>query len=45
MYFHASWHEESPLNTPPAKDWNYIEIEGKGRYVGDVLTVHSIPKS
>jgi hypothetical protein len=45
MYFHADWHEEAPLNTPPAKDWNYIEIKGKGLYVGDVLTVHSLPKS
>jgi hypothetical protein len=44
MYFNATWHEEAPLNTPPPKDWNYIEITGKGSYVGDVLTIHSIPK-
>ena len=41
MYFHAKWHEESPLNTPPFKDWNYIEAHGSGVYVGDVLTVHA----
>ena len=41
MYFHAKWHEEAPLNTPPIKDWNYIQIKGKGVYVGDVLTVYS----
>jgi Protein of unknown function (DUF2961) len=44
MYFHASWHEQAPLPTPPAIDWNYIEIKGKGKYVGDVLTVQSFPK-
>jgi hypothetical protein len=44
MYFHADWHEEAPLNTPPFKDWNYIEVSGKGIYVGDVLTIHSSVK-
>lgn len=44
LYFHADWHEEAPLNTPPFKDWNYIEIKGKGKYAGDVLTVYSSPK-
>ena len=43
MYFHANWHEEAPLNAPPFKDWNYVEISGKGRYVGDILTVYSVP--
>ncbi|HET6254323.1 MAG TPA: DUF2961 domain-containing protein [Puia sp.] len=43
MYFHADWHEEAPLNAPPFKDWNYVEITGKGRYAGDVLTVYSTP--
>jgi len=45
MYFHADWHEEAPLKDPPFKDWNYIEIEGKGKYAGDVLTVYSVPKA
>jgi hypothetical protein len=44
MYFHADWHEEAPLNTPPFKDWNYVTISGKGIYVGDVLTIYSEPK-
>jgi hypothetical protein len=42
MYFHAKWHEEAPLNTPPFKDWNYVTVEGKGIYVGDVLTVYAV---
>lgn len=45
LYFHTDWHEEAPLNTSPSKDWNYIEINGTGLYVGDVLTVHSLSKS
>lgn len=44
MYFHAMWHEEAPLRPPLKKDWNYIEIKGKGRFSGDVLTVYSDPK-
>jgi len=44
MYFHADWHEEAPLNTPPFKDWNYIDVSGKGIYAGDVLTIHSSVK-
>jgi Protein of unknown function (DUF2961) len=45
MYFHSDWHEEAPLDAPPFKDWNYIEINGKGIYVGDVLTIQSVPKT
>ncbi len=41
MYFHAGWHEEAPLSTPPFKDWNYVTISGTGIYVGDVLTIYS----
>ena len=44
LYFHANWHEEAPIRTTSPKDWNYIEIEGKGVYAGDVLTVHSFSK-
>lgn len=44
MYFHADWHEQAPLNAPPFKDWNYLKVEGKGRYAGDVLTVYAVPK-
>jgi hypothetical protein len=45
MYFHANWHEEAPLIGPSFKDWNYIDINGKGKYVGDVLTIYSVPKN
>ncbi|MEI8371961.1 MAG: glycoside hydrolase family 172 protein [Planctomycetota bacterium] len=39
MHFHANWHCQYPLNTRPMSDWNYIQIQGRGVYVGDTLTV------
>ena len=44
MYFHSNWHEEAPIKTSSPRDWNYNEIEGRGIYAGDVLTVHSFSK-
>jgi len=44
LYFHANWHEQAPIRTNSPIDWNYISIEGKGVYAGDVLTVHSFSK-
>ncbi len=38
MCFHANWRQQYPVITQPPSDWNYIEIKGKGVYVGDVLT-------
>jgi len=39
MHFHAAWHYESGLQTPPVSDWNYIRIHGRGVYVGDSLAL------
>lgn len=39
MHFHAAWHYESGLNTPPASDWNFIKIRGRGVYAGDSLAI------
>jgi hypothetical protein len=41
LYFHANWHGQLGLKTRPISDWNYIEVQGQGRYVGDTLTVFS----
>jgi hypothetical protein len=41
MYFHANWHAQLELKTRPYSDWNYIELQGRGLYVGDTLTVFS----
>src|SRR5690606_2236416 len=42
MYFHCAWRYDHPIHALGArgtKDWNYIEIQGKGIYVGDALCV------
>lgn len=39
LYFHANWHGESNIKTRPYNDWNYIDIQGEGVYVGDTLSV------
>jgi hypothetical protein len=41
LYFHANWHCQFDLKTRPMSDWNYLEVQGRGRYVGDTLTVFS----
>lgn len=39
MYFHGNWKFEANIKTRPHSDWNYITLNGRGVYVGDVLTV------
>jgi hypothetical protein len=39
MHFHAAWHYEAGLKTPPLRDWNYVKLEGRGVYVGDTLAL------
>ena len=39
MHFHAAWHFESGLKTPPPSDWNFIRIAGRGVYAGDSLAI------
>jgi len=39
LHFHANWHCQYPLRTRPMSDWNYIQIQGRGVYLGDTLTV------
>jgi hypothetical protein len=41
LHFHARWHGETGIATRPRFDWNYVEVKGQGRYVGDTLTVYS----
>ncbi|MBN1185393.1 MAG: DUF2961 domain-containing protein [Bacteroidales bacterium] len=46
MYFGAYWHEYHHLKTRNKKDWffdiNYIDIKGKGLYVGDQVTLFNM---
>jgi len=39
LYFHANWRNYSDEETSEKKDVNFITISGKGKYVGDVLTL------
>ncbi|MGE3107459.1 MAG: glycoside hydrolase family 172 protein [Phycisphaerales bacterium] len=42
MHFHAAWRDEYPVRAYGAKgtsDFNYVDVNGKGVYVGDVLSI------
>ncbi len=39
MHFHAVWHHEADLKTPPLRDWNFVTLTGRGVYVGDTLAL------
>ena len=39
MHFHAAWHHQAGLRTPPPSDWNFVTIAGRGVYVGDTLAI------
>ncbi|MCL3780947.1 DUF2961 domain-containing protein [Prolixibacteraceae bacterium JC049] len=39
LYFHANWRLYHDVATKQKRDVNYITIKGKGKYVGDVLTL------
>ncbi len=39
LYFHTTWRSEHPIPTHPRQDWNYVQVEGKGVFVGDMLHV------
>ena len=41
MHFHAAWHSEAGLKTPPPSDWNFIRTSGRGVYVGDSLALYN----
>jgi hypothetical protein len=44
MYFHANWRKQDQIQTKKANgtmDWNYINITGKGMYLGDTLTLYN----
>lgn len=42
MHFHATWRAEYPIHAYGGRgtmDWNYVDISGRGVYVGDSLAV------
>ncbi len=41
LHFHATWRSQHGMKTRPRFDWNYLEVAGQARYVGDTLSVYS----
>jgi hypothetical protein len=41
LYFHADWKKFYDVNTNNKIDLNYIEIDGKGKFAGDVLSLYN----
>ncbi|MCX6929108.1 MAG: DUF2961 domain-containing protein [Verrucomicrobia bacterium] len=41
MHFHAAWHYEAGLKTPPYRDWNFVKVAGRGVYAGDTLSLYN----
>jgi hypothetical protein len=41
MHFHAHWRTDEPVPGTPFLDWNFVDIQGRGVYVGDAWTVLS----
>ena len=39
MHFHTAWLREAGLRTPPATDWNFVRLKGRGVYAGDTLAL------
>ena len=39
MHFHANWRPDDVVPGTPFEDWNFIDIRGKGVFVGDSWTV------
>ena len=39
MYFYAGWSGQYPVPTRPFSDWNYVNVKGRGVYVGDTITI------
>ena len=39
MYFHARWRAEENIPTRPRRDWNYADIQGAGRCLGNMLHI------
>jgi len=39
MYFHANWGYDRGINNLPIPNFNFINIKGKGTYVGETLSI------
>ena len=41
MHFHTHWRADDPVPGTPFQDWNFVDIRGRGVYVGDSWTILS----
>lgn len=39
LHFHATWRGDLQIPTRPRQDWNFVEAQGRGRYVGTSLHI------
>ncbi|MFH1748803.1 MAG: glycoside hydrolase family 172 protein [Planctomycetota bacterium] len=39
MHFHAQWRSEFDVPTRPMQDWNYVDIKGRGVFVGAAFAI------
>jgi hypothetical protein len=39
MHFHAGWRTEFDIPSRPMRDWNFVEVEGEGVFVGAAMYV------
>jgi len=39
MHFHATWRPDDVVSGASFQDWNFVDVEGQGVYVGDAWTV------
>jgi hypothetical protein len=44
LYFHANWRLYNNIGTKEKQDVNFISIKGKGKHVGDALTLYNNSK-
>jgi hypothetical protein len=41
LYFHAGWRIEENIPTMDPRDWNILTVNGKGRYIGNMLLINN----
>lgn len=44
MHFYARWRPDDIVPGTPFQDWNFVDIKGRGVYVGDAWTVLNVRK-
>lgn len=39
LYFRCNWHAKREIPSRPDQDWNFLDVQGRGVLVGDVMSV------